>query len=118
MTTQKDLIDRTKMFALRRLHLADVLPRTVSGKTIANQIARSGTSVAANCRAAQRARSKAALEAKVSIVHEEADGTLFWLERIEAANPVAAARLMPLKNRADDITAISVSSLKTAKRSP
>ncbi len=75
-----ELKDRTKTFAARVLKLVDALPKTTSGRTVANQIARSGTSIAANYRSACRARSKAEFIAKMGIVEEEADETLFWLE--------------------------------------
>ena len=80
-----ELAERTKQFALRVMRLAEALPRNRSGTTIANQIVRSGTSVAANYRAALRARSKAEFISKIGTVLEEADETLFWLEMIEAA---------------------------------
>jgi len=110
-----DLKVRTKAFALRILSLAEALPHSFSGRTIAGQIARSGTSVAANYRAALRARSKAEFISKLSIVHEEADETLFWLELAEESKLVPAIRLQPLKQEADQLIAIFVTSLKTAK---
>jgi len=75
-----DLKARTKQFALRVMKLIDALPRTIQGRAIANQIIRSATSVAANYRAACRARSRAEFAAKIGIVEEEADETAFWLE--------------------------------------
>ena len=66
--------------------MVDVLPNSVSARTLANQIARSGTSVAANYRAACRAKSKADFISKLGTVEEEADETLFWLEMIKGAN--------------------------------
>ncbi len=113
--SENDLSTRTKAFAIRILNLADSLPASVSGRTIAAQIARAGTSVAANYRAAQRARSKAEFVAKLSIVHEEADEALFWLEMIEETRLVTPTKLAALKREADEITAIFVASLKTAK---
>jgi len=70
---KSDLQDRTKAFALRVLKLTEGLPKTVSGRTIANQIARSATSVAANYRAACRGKSKADFISKLGTVEEEAD---------------------------------------------
>ncbi len=87
-----DLKRRTKAFALRVLKVADALPKSVSGKTMANQIARSGTSVAANYRAACRAKSTPDFISKMGTVEEEADKTLFWLAVI------ADAGLLPVKN--------------------
>jgi four helix bundle protein len=84
---------RTRQFALRILKLADSLPRTPSGRTLAGQIARSGTSVAANYRAAGKGRSKAEFIAKLGIAEEEADETQFWLELIIDSGIVPASRL-------------------------
>jgi four helix bundle protein len=74
-----DLKARTKQFALRVMKLVDALPRTIQGRAIARQIIRSATSVAANYRAACRARSRAEFIAKIEVVEEEADETCFWL---------------------------------------
>ena len=79
--TPQELKDRTMDFAVRVLRMAENLPRNVSGQTIARQIARSGTSVAANYRAALRAKSRADFAHKVTIVLEEADETGFWIAR-------------------------------------
>ena len=77
-----ELKTRTKKFAFRILAAVDALPKTVKGTAIASQLVRSGTSVAANYRAACRARSRAEFVAKIGIVEEEADETAFWLELI------------------------------------
>ncbi|RKX34486.1 MAG: four helix bundle protein [Verrucomicrobia bacterium] len=107
---------RTKVFALRILKLSEALPHTVSGRTLAGQIVRSATSVAANYRAACRARSKADFIAKLGIVEEESDESQFWLEMIDEAGLLPSERLEALKKEADELTAIVVSSIKTAKR--
>ena len=78
----QDLKERTKQFALRVMRLVDALPNTPKGRAIASQLVRSGTSVAANYRAACRGRSKAEFIAKVGIAEEEADETALWLELI------------------------------------
>ncbi len=74
---------RTKAFAMRILKISEVLPKNSMGRILGNQIIRCGTSVAANYRAACRARSNAEFIAKLGIVEEEADETLFWLELTE-----------------------------------
>ena len=79
---KEDLKSRTKQFALRIIKLVEELPNTKTGNVIGNQIIRSGTSVAANYRASCRARSTADFISKITIVEEEADETLFWLELI------------------------------------
>ena len=84
--TTAELKARTKEFALRVIRLVDALPNTVKGRAIANQIMRSATSIAANYRAACRARSRAEFIAKIGVVEEEADETAFWLELIIDSN--------------------------------
>lgn len=66
----------------RIIKLVEALPNTIAGRNIGNQIFRSGTSVASNYRASCRARSKVEFIAKLGIVEEEADETVFWLEII------------------------------------
>ena len=83
---------------------------------LASQIVRSGTSIAANYRAACRAKSTADFIAKMGIVEEEADETLFWLELLEESDLVLAAKLMAIKQEADELIAITVASIKTARR--
>src|SRR5437762_9739273 len=77
-----ELQERTKSFALRVLNLIERLPKTIGGSVLANQIARSATSVGANYRAACRARSRAEFASKLGTVAEEADESLYWLELI------------------------------------
>ncbi len=112
---EKDLIDRTKQFALRVIKLVEALPRTLAGRTIGGQLIRSGTSVAANYRAACRARSKAEFISKLGIVEEEADESAFWLEMIIDANLMKTSLVEDLQKEASEITAIIASSRKTAK---
>lgn len=111
----KDLQNRTKSFSLKILDLVEKLPNTISGRAIANQIVRSGTSVAANYRAVCRARSDREFIAKMTIVTEESDETLFWLEIIEAKDFVNQEYLSPIRKEANELTAIFVSSLKSIK---
>ena len=106
--------NRTKQFALRILKMADALPTNRSGNVIANQIVRSSTSVAANYRALCRAKSRADFINKTSIVEEEADETGFWLELVVDAGLMTPARVKPLLDEASEITAMLVSSRKTA----
>src|SRR5712671_2283752 len=116
MRNESDLKKRTKAFALRILKLVDALPKTTAGRALASQIVRSGTSVAANYRAACRARSTADFIAKMGIVEEEADETLFWLELLEESGLVPAAKLTAIKREVDELIAITVASIKTARR--
>jgi four helix bundle protein len=109
---EEELKQRTYHFALRVLDLADGLPRTRSGSIIANQVIRSGTSVAANYRALCRAKSRADFVNKTSIVEEEADESCFWLQLLIDRRLLAAPRVEPLLREANELTAIFVASRK------
>ena len=109
-----DLKARTKQFALRVMKLVDSLPRTIQGRAVANQIIRSATSVAANYRAACRARSRAEFIAKFGVVEEEADETAFWLELIIDSALLTETRTRPLLSEAGELVAIMAASRKSA----
>ena len=116
-----DLKARTKQFALRMMKMVDALPRTIQGRAIAKQIIRSATSVAANYRAACRARSRAEFIAKIGIVEEEADESCFWLELIIDSGLLNEDRIRPLLSEAGELVAIMAASRKSAignRRSP
>ena len=113
---REDLKRRTKQFALRVIRLIEALPRTRTAQVIGNQLLRSATSVAANYRAACRARSQADFVHKLGIVEEEADESLFWLEMVVETELMPAARVEDLIKEADELTAIFVASRKTAKK--
>src|SRR5438309_2973538 len=97
LQNEPDLKKRTKAFALRILKLVDELPKTTAGRALSTQIVRSGTSIAANYRTACRAKSTADFIAKMGIVEEEADETLFWPESLEESQLLAPAKLMAIK---------------------
>jgi len=101
-----ELQKRTKEFAVRVLKLVEHLPKSVGGRAIANQIVRSATSVGANYRAACRARSRAEFAAKLGVVLEEADETLYWLELIVAGNLLSERKVSLLLREANELTAI------------
>jgi four helix bundle protein len=111
-----DLKARTKQFALAIIRLCRTLPRTDEARILGKQLLRSGTSVGANYRAACRARSKAEFIAKLGIVLEESDETVFWLELLVEANVGSSERVQPLVKEADELTSIFVTSLCTAKQ--
>jgi four helix bundle protein len=115
--TEDDLKKRTKLFALRILKLVTALPRTIAGQTIARQLSRSGTSVAANYRAACRARSKVEFVSKLGIVEEEADESALWLELIIEGELMKRSLVEPLWVEANEIVVIITSSRKSAGRS-
>jgi four helix bundle protein len=111
-----NLKERTFQFALRILEVVDVMPDSAKGRNIGGQLCRCGTSVAANYRAAARAKSKADFIYKLGIVEEEADEALFWLELVVRAGILPSVRLQPLILEGSEILAIIVSSIRTAKR--
>ena len=112
--TTAELKARTKDFALGVIRLVDALPNTVKGRAIANQIMRSATSVAANYRAACRARSRAEFIAKIGVVEEEADETAFWLELIVDSKIRTEKQIGPLRKEANELVAIMAASRKSA----
>lgn len=114
-TQSEDLKIRTKHFALRIIRLCRFLPRNHEARIIGNQVLRSGTSVGANYRAACRSRSRTEFIAKLGIVLEEADETIFWLELLVEGEIVPAQRLGNLLQEANELTSIFVASLRTAK---
>jgi four helix bundle protein len=113
----EELKQRTKQFALRIMRLVDALPSTPKGRAIASQLVRSGTSVAANYRAACRGRSKAEFIAKVGIAEEEADETALWLELVIEDKLLAEKKLRPLLDEANELVAIMAASYISASRS-
>ena len=112
--TADELKLRTKQFALRVIKLVAALPKTIEGRAIANQLVRCGTSVAANYRAACRARSRSEFVAKMGVVFEEADETQLWLELIVESKLVPIKRVEPLLEKASELVAIFVASRKSA----
>jgi four helix bundle protein len=106
---------RTKQFAIRIVCVVRSLPRTREGDVIGKQLLRSGTAVAANYRAVCRARSHAEFISKVSIVVEEADETVFWLELLSDTGVVTAEKLALLLKEGNELLAICAASLRTAK---
>ncbi len=103
-------------FALRVLEVVDTIPvKAPKGRNIADQLCRAGTSVAANYRAAARAKSTPDFISKMGIVEEEADEVLFWLELTARSKMIPEARLKNLMQETNEILAIVVSSIRTAK---
>ena len=110
-----ELKERTMKFAVRVLKLADALPNKPSGRTIANQVARSGCSVASNYRAALRGKSRADFINKITTVLEEADETSFWIELTALAGLLPAKRLAGLLTEAEELTRIFNATRRTAR---
>ena len=114
-TLQQELRDRTKGFAVRIVRLYRSLPRTVDAQVLGKQVIRCGTAVAANYRAACRSRSRAEWIAKIGVVVEEADETVFWLEMLADCGIVKRERLTSLLEEAHELSAIFTASQHTAK---
>jgi four helix bundle protein len=112
----EELKERTKRFALRIIRMTESLPRQMSADVLGRQVLRSATSVAANYRAACRAKSRADFISKVGTVEEEADETGFWLELISGSGMLPAGKLNELQREAGELTAIAVASIRTSRR--
>lgn len=109
------LRNRTKRFAMRIIRLFQHLPRSAEAQVLGKQLLRAGTSVGANYRAAGRARSKAEFVAKIGIVVEEADETIFWLECLMESGIVKPDLLKDLLAEANELVAIFAASRRTAR---
>ena len=115
MSGPEELRDRTKAFAVRIVRMYRALPRTTDAQVLGKQVLRCGTSVGANYRAACRARSRAEWIAKIGLVVEEADETVFWLEMMLDCEVVQEHRLADLMRQARELTAIFTSSQRSAR---
>jgi four helix bundle protein len=115
--TREEMKTRTKTYANRVVKLCAALPNNWIARTLGQQLLRSGTSVGANYRAVCRAKSTADFINKLRIVEEECDESLFWMELLMDNNLVKVARLCDLIKEGDEILAIVVSSVKTARAS-
>lgn len=110
-----ELKKRTKSFAIRIVHLFRSLPHSPDAQTLGKQMLRSGTSVAANYRAVCRARSQAEFIARMGIVVEEADESVFWLELLGETGVINTERTKDLLKEANELLAIFGASLRTSK---
>ena len=110
-----ELKNRTKKYSITILDLVEKLPNTISGRAVSNQIVRSGTSVGANYRAVCRARSDREFISKLSIVIEESDETLFWLEIILEKGWLNNSQIDFIWKEGNELTSIFVRTMKTIK---
>ena len=110
-----ELKGRSKSFAIRIVNLFRSLPHSPDAQTLGKQLLRSGTSVAANYRAVCRARSQAEFIARMGIVVEEADETVFWLELLGETGVVSPTRTQELLKEANELVKIFGASLRTSK---
>jgi len=114
----QNLQDRTRRFALDVIRFVESLPTSETCKILGRQLLRSGTSTAANYRAACRARSKADFIAKMGVVVEEADESAFWMELLIDAHKTTPEKSGALLREANELVAIAVSSINTSRRNP
>ena len=106
---------RTKKLALRVIELVEALPKTKTAEVIGRQLLRCATSVGANYRVACRGKSTADVLAKLAIVEEEADETIYWLELLVESGTVEEGRIAELLKETNEITAMVVASIKTLR---
>lgn len=118
MEQKIDLFYLTKKLGIEVIKFTTTLPRTIPSKIVSNQIIRSATSVGANYRAVCRSRSKADFIAKLGLVEEETDETLYWLEILHETNIVSRSSIKNIYSLAKQILAMTIASLKTAKKNP
>jgi four helix bundle protein len=115
LTSVEELRRRTFRFGIRIVRLIQSLPKTEVARVIGNQSLRAGTAVGANYRAAARARSPADFVAKMGIVEEECDETLYWLEILVESRIVGPEVSKELRAEGNELLAIVVASIKTAR---
>jgi four helix bundle protein len=115
MSMSRQLMDRTKLFAIRVIRMVKEIKAGKAEDVLVRQIIRSATSVGANYRSALRARSKPDFISKITIAEEEADESCYWLEIMMEIGVFSKDRLQPLLKEAQEITAILTTSGKTAK---
>jgi len=102
----KKLERRTLKFGIDIIRLSTTLPSTSEGRVIKNQITKSGTSIGANYREANRARSKADFKNKIKICESEASETQYWLEIIYELNFVDLEDIKSINNECSELLAI------------
>ena len=107
---------RTQRLALQVIEMVEALPRSRTADVIGRQLLRCATSVGANYRSACRGKSTADVLAKLAIVEEEADETIYWLELLIQGNILSIDKAQHLIKEADEIVAMTVASIKTLRR--
>lgn len=117
---KKELLDRTKSFAIKVFKLVDNFPKSKAADVVTYQLLKSSSSVAANYRAVNRAKSKIDFGNKIKIVLEEADESNFWLTFIKDVGLINSKQYPELEyliKESDEFTAIFTSALKTLNKS-
>lgn len=112
----EELTERTYRFALGILDIVESIPETRSGKVVARQLARSGTSVGANFEESRGAESTSDFIHKLSICLKEARETHYWLRIVRDKHMVKGSEILSILNEAEELKKILGASIVTAKR--
>ncbi|MEH1948935.1 MAG: four helix bundle protein [Nostoc sp.] len=112
---EEDFKRRTKQLALRAICLVEALPQSRTADVIGKQLIRSATSVGANYRSACRGKSTADVIAKLSLVEEEADESLYWMELVVEVGLLPLEKVKSLMLENTEILAMTVASIKTLR---
>ena len=112
-----EMKQRTKLFALGIIQLVESLPKGRTSEVLGRQLLRSGTSIGSNYRSACRSRSIADFISKMGIVEEESDESLYWMELLIEAGIAVDIKMEALMREAGEFLAITVASIKTARKS-
>lgn len=113
--TPDELKERYKKFSIRIIRMVNSMPNTIAGNAIARQIVRSGTSPAANYRAACLAKSGKDFINKMKMVEEEIDETSHWLDVIMEAGLLPSSQVQSLYEESVELGKITTKSITTAK---
>ena len=116
LMNEHDLRIRTKRFALQVIKFWEALPKDDTCKILGRQLLRAGTSVAANYRAVCRAKSMPDFISKFATVLEEADESAFWIELLVDSGKIAAGKASSLLKEANELMAIAIASINTARK--
>jgi four helix bundle protein len=111
----EDFKERTKRFAVRIIQFVELMPRSEVGDVLYRQLLRAGTSVGANYRSACRARSRAESIARMGVVEEECDESIYWMELLIGTGRVKPSTIAGLLKESNEILSLVVASLKTAR---
>jgi four helix bundle protein len=115
--SKQDLQDRTRKYALRVLRLYIALPKTTEAQVLGRQVLRSGTSVGAHYREAQRAKSNLDFISKIEGGLQELEETGYWLELLGEAEIISKRRLVPLHDETEELISIFVTMVNNVKNS-
>ena len=114
--TEDELKERFKAFSIRIINMVDSMPNTISGRAIASQVVRSGTSPSANYRAACIGKSGKDFINKLKMVEEELDETGHWIDIIMSTGMLPENRVKELYQESQELLKITTISILTMKQ--